>query len=93
MLGDAPIVSDGTVSYLKNMTTLAGSVTNLYKELRLSIDNGVSLEKALNYVAVNPRRYLSLPTEIRVGEKADFVVFDKFGNLKKVVLGNAVITK
>jgi N-acetylglucosamine-6-phosphate deacetylase len=93
MLGDTPVVSDGTVSYLKNMTTLAGSVTNLYKELHLALDNGVPLEKALYYVAINPRRYLSLPTEIKVGEKADFVIFDKDGNLKKVVLGGTVITK
>ena len=91
MLGDTPVVSDCTVSYLKNRTTLAGSVTNLHKELLLSIKYGNSIDTAINCVSTNPRKYMGLPTKIKVGEKADFVVLDCDGNLKKVVLGNKTL--
>ena len=93
MLGDTPVESDGTVSYLTNMTTLAGSVTNLLKSLHISLGYGNSLDTALSCVTTNPRKYVSLPTEIKVGEKADFVVFDNCGNLKQVTIGTTTITK
>ena len=93
MLGDTPVVSDGTVSYLTNMTTLAGSVTNLHKSLKLALDYGYSLDTALNCTAYNPRRYMGLPTDIKIGDKADFIVLDKSGSLKQVTLGTNTIVK
>ena len=93
MLGDTPVESDGTVSYLTNMTTLAGSVTNLLKSLHISLGYGNSLDTVLSCVSANPRQYMGLPTQIQVGEKADFVVFDKFLNLKQITLGTTTITK
>ena len=91
LLGDTPVVSDGKVSYLENMTTLAGSVTNLYKELHIALDTGVALDTALKCVSTNPRKYMGLPTEIKVGDKADFVVLDKDCNLVSVQLGTTCV--
>lgn len=90
-LGDAPVVSDGNVAYLKNMTTLAGSVTNLYKSLHMAIEYGVPADVALGAVSTNPRRYMGLPTAIKVGDRADFVVLDKHFNLKQVTLGTTIL--
>ena len=93
MLGDTPVVSDGTVSYLTNRTTLAGSVTNLYKSLSLALEYGYTLDTALQCTAYNPRRYRGLPTGISIGDKADFIVLDKDGRLKQVTLGTTTILK
>ncbi|MBO7221479.1 MAG: amidohydrolase family protein, partial [Clostridia bacterium] len=93
MLGDTPVVSDGTVSYLTNRTTLAGSVTNLYKSLSLALEYGYALDTALQCTAYNPRRYMGLPTGISIGDKADFIVLDKDGRLKQVTLGTTTILK
>ena len=93
MLGDMPVVSDGKVSYLKNMTTLAGSVTNLLKSLHLSLEYGNSIDTALSCVSTNPRKYVGLPTQIKVGDKGDFVVFDHDGNLRQITLGTTTILK
>lgn len=93
VLGDVPVVSDGKVAYLKGMTTLAGSVTNLLKALHIAIEYGVSAGDALEAVSTNPRRYMGLPTEIKVGERADFVVLDKDCNLKQITLGTTTILK
>ena len=93
MLGDTPVVSDGNVAYLSNMTTLAGSVTNLYKSLSLALEYGYTLDTALQCTAYNPRRYMGLPTGISIGDKADFIVLDKDGRLKQVTLGATTILK
>ena len=93
MLGDTPVVSDGTVSYLTNRTTLAGSVTNLYKSLSLALEYGYTLDTALQCTAYNPRRYMGLPTGISIGDKANFIVLDKDGRLKQVTLGTTTILK
>ena len=93
MLGDTPVVSDGTASYLTNRTTLAGSVTNLYKSLSLALEYGYTLDTALQCTAYNPRRYMGLPTGISIEDKADFIVLDKDGRLKQVTLGATTILK
>ena len=93
MLGDTPVVSDGTVSYLTNRTTLAGSVTNLYKSLSLALEYGYTLDTALQCTAYNPRRYMGLPTGVNIRDKADFIVLDKDGRLKQVTLDTTTILK
>ena len=90
-LGDHDILNAGDVAYLKDMSSIAGSVTNLYRMLHLSLDYGYPLEKLLHCVSLNPREYMGLPTSIKVGDKADFVVLDGEGNLKKTVLGTKEI--
>lgn len=90
-LGDQDIFSTNEVAYLKDMTSIAGSVTNLSKMVRLALSHGHSLDTALTCTSTNPRAYMGLTTEIKVGDTADFVVFDRDGNLKKVVLGNREI--
>lgn len=90
-LGDHDILNAGEVAYLKDMSSIAGSVTNLYRMLHLSLDYGYPLENLLRCVSLNPREYMGLPTSIKVGDKADFVVLDGDGNLKKTVLGTKVI--
>ena len=90
-LGDHDILNAGDVAYLKDMSSIAGSVTNLNRMLRLSLDYGYPLENLLHCVSLNPREYMGLPTSIKVGDKADFVVLDGDGNLKKTVLGTKEI--
>ena len=90
-LGDHDILNAGDVAYLKDMSSIAGSVTNLYRMLHLSLDYGHPLENLLRCVSLNPREYMGLPTSIKVGDKADFVVLDGDGNLKKTVLGTKEI--
>ena len=88
---DADNHKELTAKYLENMTTLAGSVTNLYKELHIARDAGITLDTALKCVSTNPRKYMGLPTEIKVGDKADFVVLDKNCNLVSVQLGTTCV--
>ncbi len=86
-LGTQDIINAGDVAYLADMSAVAGSVTNLKKMLSFALECGHSLERALMCVSQNPREYMGLDTTIEVGKKADFVVLNKNGNLKKVVLG------
>ena len=86
-LGDHDIFSTDEVAYLKDMSSIAGSITNLSKMVRLALNHGHTLDTALTCTSSNPREYIGLNTEIKVGDKADFVVFDNDGRLKRVVLG------
>ncbi len=90
-LGTHDIINAGNVAYLKDMSSIAGSVTNLRKMLSFALECGHSLETALACISTNPRTYMRLPTEINVGDKADFVIIDKDGNLKQVTLGTKTI--
>lgn len=90
-LGDHDIFSTDEVAYLKDMSSIAGSITNLSKMVRLALSHGHTLDTALTCTSSNPREYMGLNTQIKVGDKADFVVFDNDGRLKRVVLGRTEI--
>ena len=90
-LGEHDIFSTDEVAYLKDMSSIAGSITNLSKMVRLALNHGHTLDTALTCTSSNPREYMGLNTQIKVGDKADFVVFDNDGRLKRVVLGSTEI--
>ncbi len=54
-------------------------------------NNRITLEKLIELMSINPRELFGLPSGIKIGEKADFVLFDI--NAKQIVDPKTFITK
>ncbi len=88
------VYSNGVAAFLCDGTSLAGSISNLSKEVQIVVGYGVPLEHAVYMAADAPLKYLGLNATPAVkGEMADFNILDEKGNLLAVYFGNTKILK
>ncbi len=94
MLDGQCVYSNGLAAFLCDGTSLAGSISNLSKEVKNVVDYGISLEQAVYMAADAPLKYLGLNATPAVkGKTADFNILDEQGNLLAVYFGNIKIEK
>ena len=92
------IVENGR-AFIKNpdgTETIAGSTTNLYKELNKFMKfTGKSLKNAVLTVTKNPAECVGIYNKkgsVEAGKDADFVILDKAGAIKEVYVNGEIVT-
>lgn len=83
--GTVPIVTDGTAAYLADKSALAGSITNLAKEVENAVSYGVPLAEAVYMATEAPKKYLGIEDcyVVAVGKPATFNILNARGRVIK----------
>lgn len=86
-LGGQKVWVNGSLAALED-GTIAGSVTNLFDCMRMTIRMGVPKEEAVRAATANPAKAIGIEREygsLQVGKKADILVTDCKFNLQEVI--------
>ncbi len=89
-LGGQIVYARGDAAYLEeDGRTLAASVTNLFDEFLLLLENRIPIEQALRACTINPARVIGEEKHIgsiEVGKCADLIVTDHHWDIKEVYI-------
>lgn len=88
-LGGQQVFLNGGVARLAD-GTIAGAASNLFQDLRNTLDFGIPAEEAIRAATLTPAREIGRDDEIgsiEEGKLADFIICDEGWNLREVYIG------